>query len=90
MATIRLLCVGSRGDLQPNLAILLELQRRGHSVQLSGSINFEAMPMAISMGGHCRQPQLPQKSREQQQQMLAGEDEVANAVAEIEARLIRD
>ena len=46
--------------------------------------------MAISMGGHCRQPQLPQKSREQQQQMLAGEDEVANAVAEIEARLIRD
>ena len=43
MAMIRLLSVGSRGDLQPYLAILLELQRRGHSVQLIGSINFEAI-----------------------------------------------
>jgi UDP:flavonoid glycosyltransferase YjiC (YdhE family) len=33
---IRLLSVGSRGDLQPYLAILLELQRRGHSVDDAG------------------------------------------------------
>jgi sterol 3beta-glucosyltransferase len=46
MATIRLLSVGSRGDLQPYLAILLELQRRGHAIQLIGSINFEAIATA--------------------------------------------
>ena len=46
MATIRLLSVGSRGDLQAYLAILLELQRRGHVIQLIGSINFEAIATA--------------------------------------------
>jgi sterol 3beta-glucosyltransferase len=46
MATIRLLSVGSRGDLQPYLAILLALQRRGHAIQLIGSINFEAIATA--------------------------------------------
>jgi sterol 3beta-glucosyltransferase len=46
MATIRLLSVGSRGDLQPYLAILRELQRRGHAIQLIGSINFEAIATA--------------------------------------------
>ena len=46
MATIRLLSVGSRGDLQPYLAILVELQRRGHAIQLIGSINFEAIATA--------------------------------------------
>ena len=46
MATIRLLSVGSRGDLEPYLAILLELQRRGHAIQLIGSINFEAIATA--------------------------------------------
>jgi UDP:flavonoid glycosyltransferase YjiC (YdhE family) len=46
MATIRLLSVGSRGDLQPYLAILLELQRRGHAIQLIGSVNFEAIATA--------------------------------------------
>jgi hypothetical protein len=56
MATIRLLCVGSCGDLQPDLTILLEFQRRGHSVQLIGSINFEAMTMAISMGAIADNP----------------------------------
>jgi UDP:flavonoid glycosyltransferase YjiC (YdhE family) len=89
MATIRLLCVGSRGDLQPDLAILLELQRRGHSVQLSGSINFEAMTMAISMGAIANNPSFRQRAREQQQ-MLAGEDKVAKVVAEIDPRLIKD
>jgi hypothetical protein len=46
MATIQLLSVGSRGDLQPYLAILLELQRRGHAIQLIGSVNFEAIATA--------------------------------------------
>ena len=38
--------MGSRGDLQPYLAILLALQRRGHAIQLIGSINFEAIATA--------------------------------------------
>jgi sterol 3beta-glucosyltransferase len=48
MAKIRLMSVGSRGDLQPYLAILLELQRRGHAVELIGSANFE--PTAAAHG----------------------------------------
>lgn len=46
MATIRLISVGSRGDLQPYLAVLLELQRRGHDVTLIGSVNFQAVAEA--------------------------------------------
>lgn len=46
MARIRLISVGSRGDLQPYLAILLELRRRGHQVSLIGSINFQAVAEA--------------------------------------------
>ncbi len=42
MARIRMISIGSRGDLQPYLAILLELQRRGHEVTLIGSVNFQA------------------------------------------------
>ena len=40
MALIRLISVGSRGDLEPYLVLLQELQRRGHSVTLIGSTNF--------------------------------------------------
>jgi UDP:flavonoid glycosyltransferase YjiC (YdhE family) len=46
MARIRMISVGSRGDLQPYLAILLELQRRGHQVSLIGSVNFQAVTEA--------------------------------------------
>lgn len=46
MARIRLISVGSRGDLQPYLAILLELQRRGHQVTMIGSVNFQAVAEA--------------------------------------------
>lgn len=46
MARIRLISVGSRGDLQPYLAILLDLQQRGHQVSLIGSVNFQAMAEA--------------------------------------------
>ena len=46
MARIRLISVGSRGDLQPYLAILLELQQRGHQVTLIGSVNFQAVAEA--------------------------------------------
>lgn len=38
--------MGSRGDLQPYLAILLELQRRGHQVTMIGSVNFQAVAEA--------------------------------------------
>ena len=40
MALIQLISVGSRGDLEPYLALLLELQRLGHRVTLIGSTNF--------------------------------------------------
>ena len=41
MALIRLMSVGSRGVLQPYLAILLELQRRGHAVELP--VDFQTL-----------------------------------------------
>ena len=46
MATIRLISVGSRGDLHPYLTILLELRRRGHAVSLIGSPNFRGQAEA--------------------------------------------
>ena len=49
MARIRLISVGSMGDLQPYLAILLELQRRGHQVSLIGSVNFQAVADAHAL-----------------------------------------
>ena len=41
MASIQLISIGSRGDLEPYLALLEELQQRGHSVHLIGSPNFQ-------------------------------------------------
>jgi len=41
MASIHLISVGSRGDLEPYLALLEELQRRNHQVHLIGSANFK-------------------------------------------------
>ncbi len=41
MASIHLISVGSRGDLEPYLALLKELQERGHTVHLIGSPNFQ-------------------------------------------------
>ena len=41
MASIHLISVGSRGDLEPYLALLEELRRRKHQVHLIGSVNFE-------------------------------------------------
>jgi hypothetical protein len=35
--------MGSRGDLQPCPAILHEMQRRGRSIRLIYSVNFEAI-----------------------------------------------
>ena len=49
MAKVRLISVGSRGDLQPYLAILLELQRRRHQVSLIGSVNFQAVADAHAL-----------------------------------------
>ena len=49
LAKVRLIPVGSRGDLQPYLAILLELQRRGHQVSLIGSVNFQAVAEAHAL-----------------------------------------
>jgi hypothetical protein len=49
MSRIRLIAVDSRGDLQSYLAILLELQHRGHQVTLIGSVNFQAVAEAHSV-----------------------------------------
>jgi UDP:flavonoid glycosyltransferase YjiC (YdhE family) len=49
MSRIRLIAADSRGDLQPYLAILLELQHRGHQVTLIGSVNFQAVAEAHSV-----------------------------------------
>jgi vancomycin aglycone glucosyltransferase len=53
-----LAAVGTRGDVQPALALALELRKRGHAVQLCISPNFvdwakslglEAVPMGVEM-----------------------------------------
>lgn len=53
-----LVAVGTRGDVQPALALALELRRRGHDVRLCTSPNFvdwahrlglEAVPMGVEM-----------------------------------------
>lgn len=49
MASIHLISVGSRGDLEPYLALLLELQRRGHFVKLIGSANFSEAAQAAGL-----------------------------------------
>ena len=41
MASIHLISVGSRGDLEPYLALLEELRSRNHRVHLIGSANFQ-------------------------------------------------
>ncbi len=41
MASIHLISVGSRGDLEPYLVLLKELKKRGHDVHLIGSTNFQ-------------------------------------------------
>ena len=43
MASIQLISIGSRGDLEPYLALLEELQQRGHDVHLIGSPDFQAI-----------------------------------------------
>src|SRR5215813_4642215 len=53
-----LTAVGTRGDVQPALALALELQKLGHAARLcispnfvewAHSLGFEAMPMGIEM-----------------------------------------
>ena len=53
-----LTAVGTRGDVQPALALALELRKRGHAVRLCISPNFvdwakslglEAVPMGVEM-----------------------------------------
>ena len=53
-----LAAVGTRGDVQPVLALALELRKRGHAVRLCISPNFvdsakslglEALPMGVEM-----------------------------------------
>ncbi len=41
MASIQLISIGSRGDLEPYLALLEELLQRGNDVHLIGSPNFQ-------------------------------------------------
>jgi vancomycin aglycone glucosyltransferase len=53
-----LTAVGTRGDVQPALALALELRKRGHAVRLcispnfvewAGSLGLEAVPMGVEM-----------------------------------------
>lgn len=53
-----LVAVGTRGDVQPALALALELRKLGHEVRLCTSRNFvdwaeslwlEAVPMGVEM-----------------------------------------
>jgi vancomycin aglycone glucosyltransferase len=78
-----LAAVGTRGDVQPALALALELKRLGHSVRLCISPNFvdwarrlglEAMPMGVEMRMPARQagamPQLtPEELRRLRESM---------------------
>ena len=65
------------------------LERLGVSPATHRLPSVSAETLAISMGAIADNPSVRQRARELQQ-MLAGEDGVANVVAEIEARLIRD
>jgi len=65
------------------------LERLGVSPATHRLPSVSAETLAISMGAIADNPSFRQRARELQQ-MLAGEDGVANVVAEIEARLIRD
>src|SRR5215471_16068253 len=60
-----LVAVGTRGDVQPALALGLELRKLGHAVRLCISPNFvdwarslglEAVPMGVEMRMPVRQP----------------------------------
>ena len=46
MASIHLISVGSRGDLEPYLALLEELRRRKHQVHLIGIIRIMTIKVA--------------------------------------------
>lgn len=41
MTSIQPISVGSQGDLEPYLALLLALRQQGHSVQLLGGPNIQ-------------------------------------------------
>jgi len=78
-----LTAVGTRGDVQPALALALELRRRGHEVRLCVSPNFaawaeslglEALPMGVEMrmpaGGAGTAPKLtPEELRRLRESM---------------------
>src|SRR4029077_18869926 len=56
-----LTAVGTRGDVQPALALALELRKRGHAVRLCISPNFVDWARslgleAVPMGGAMRMP----------------------------------
>src|SRR5688572_14248681 len=46
---IVLMSFGSRGDIQPFIALGLALQKRGHSVNLAAPIDFEAQAKAYDI-----------------------------------------
>jgi sterol 3beta-glucosyltransferase len=42
--------LGSRGDVQPHVALALELARRGHDLQIAAPVQFEAMIAGRGLG----------------------------------------
>lgn len=47
---VTIFCVGTRGDIQPFIALGLGLQRHGHAVTISTSRNFEAAITGFGLG----------------------------------------
>lgn len=66
---ISILCVGTRGDVQPNLALAIALKKRGHDVVLGAPDNFKKWvesydiafyPMGIDMEAFLQSPEAKQ------------------------------
>ncbi len=66
---ISILCVGTRGDVQPNLALAIALKKRGHEVILGAPDNFKEWvekhgvafyPMGIDMEAFLQSPEAKQ------------------------------
>jgi vancomycin aglycone glucosyltransferase len=75
-----LTAVGTRGDVQPALALALELRKRGHAVRLCTSPNFvdwakslglEAVPMGVEMRMPARGSAMPKLTPEALRRMQA-------------------
>ncbi|HEY7976173.1 MAG TPA: glycosyltransferase, partial [Ktedonobacterales bacterium] len=77
---VLLAAVGTRGDVQPALALALELRKLGHAARLcvspnfvdwAKSLNFEAIPMGVEMRVPQQQDSAPKLTPEQLRRLRA-------------------